>query len=150
MGGQPLPDGRGSAGCCKGAESGFTLLEVMVASTIMAVAVVGMISGISGSLRNASRLTEYDRVMLAARARMDALVNEPRLPRMAVIEGELDPAALGGARGGWRARVTPFESPPAAGPQTQMLERVELEIWWTAGSQRRSFTLEAFRRVPSI
>ncbi len=143
-----LAGGRRRLSGGRGRQEGFTLLEILVASTIMAVAVVGMLSGITGSLRNAARLTEYDQVMLAARAKMDALVVEPRLPLQTVIEGEFDPILLGGREGGWRARISPFESPPAPGPRAQMLERVELEVWWMEGEQRRTFTLEAFRRVP--
>ncbi|MCC6860892.1 MAG: prepilin-type N-terminal cleavage/methylation domain-containing protein [Bryobacterales bacterium] len=126
---------------------GFTLLEILVASTIMGLAVVGMLSGISGSLRNASRLTGYDRVVLVARARMDALLVDLTLPRFSVLQGEFEPVLLGGAKGGWRARVTPFETPPAGASRPQALERIELEVWWMSGEERRTFTLEGFRRV---
>ena len=34
---------------------GFTLLEMLVASTIMAIAIVGLLSGIAGATRNAAR-----------------------------------------------------------------------------------------------
>jgi general secretion pathway protein I len=129
-------------------QRGFTLLEILVASTIMGLAVVGMLSGISGSLRNASRLTDYGRVVMVARARMDALLVDLTLPKFDLLEGELEPVLLGGARGGWRARVTPFELPPGGVTRPQALERIELEVWWMAGEERRTFTLEAFRRVP--
>ena len=46
---------------------GFTLLEMMVATVILAVVVVGVMVGISGALRNASRLTSYDRAVQLAR-----------------------------------------------------------------------------------
>jgi len=87
----------------------------------MAVAVVGMLSGITGSLRNAARLTAYDRIMLAARSQMDALLAERRLPKMAIFQGEFDPAVLGGVKAGWRAQAMPFEQPPAPGPHAQAL-----------------------------
>jgi general secretion pathway protein I len=131
-------------------QRGFTLLEILVASTIMAVAVVGMLSGISGSLRNAARLTEYDRILLLARAKMDALMAEPVLPKMIVMEGELEPVLLGGKKGGWRARVSPFDLPPGGQARPRMLERVQLEIWWMAGEERRTFTLEGYRRARPI
>ena len=40
---------------------GFTLLEVMVATTIMGIAVVTLLSALSTSVRNATRLTDYVR-----------------------------------------------------------------------------------------
>jgi general secretion pathway protein I len=125
---------------------GFTLLEVMVATTIMGIAVVTLMSGLTTSVRNASRLTDYDRAALLARARMDSLLVEPKLPQGMVLEEAIDPALLGGARGGARARLTPFEIPQGAGPGSPCLDRVQLEIWWMSGDQRRSFSLEGFRR----
>jgi len=125
---------------------GFTLLEVMVATTIMGIAVVTLMSGLSTSVRNATRLTDYDRVALLARAKMDSLLVDPKLPQRIVLEEALDPALLGGAQGGWRAQVTPFDLPPGAGPGMPCLDRIQLEIWWMSGSQRRSFGLDGFRR----
>jgi general secretion pathway protein I len=125
---------------------GFSLLEVMVATTIMGIAVVTLLSGLSNSVRNASRLTDYDRAALLARARMDTLLTDPKLPQNTVIEEAIDPASLGGAEGGWRARVTPFDVGPAPRPLAPCLERIELEIWWKAGNRTRSFTLDGFRR----
>ncbi len=52
---------------------GFTLLEMIVATTIMGIAVAGLMCGISSSTRNAARLRDYDRVVQLARLRM----NEP-------------------------------------------------------------------------
>ncbi|MFB3828784.1 MAG: prepilin-type N-terminal cleavage/methylation domain-containing protein [Bryobacteraceae bacterium] len=125
---------------------GFTLLEMLVATLIMAIAVVGLLSGLNTSMRNAARLTENDRAVLLARAKMDELLTEKRLPRNTVFEGAFEPALMGGTRGGWRARVSPFEGPPNPGPGTRVLDRVELEIWWlAAGEQRRTFSLEAYR-----
>jgi general secretion pathway protein I len=125
---------------------GFTLLEVMVATTVMGIAVVTLMSGLSTSVRNASRLTDYDRVALLARAKMDALLVDPTLPLGTVMEESLDPVLLGGARGGWRAQLTPFETTASPVPGALGLDRLQLEIWWMSGSQRRSFGLEAFRR----
>jgi general secretion pathway protein I len=124
-------------------QRGFTLLEVLVATTIMGVAVVTIMSALSTSVRNATRLTDYDRVALVARARMDTLLADPVLPPGILIEAPIDPDSLGGARGGWRAVETPFEMGSGARPG---LDRVQLEIWWMSGDQRRSFKLEAYRR----
>jgi len=125
-------------------QKGFTLLEVLVATVIMAVAVAGLLGSLSTSLRNASRLSDYDRAALLARRTMDGLLVQQRLPKGIVTQGAWDPAGTG-LEGGWRARVTPFEQPPAAGPGSAVLERIELEVWWMSGGRRRTFALEGFR-----
>src|SRR5260221_9749378 len=112
---------------------GFTVLEVMVATTIMGIAVVTLLSALSTSVRNATRLTDYDRAVLLARAKMDALLVDPALPRLTVMEQPLDPGLLGGTRGGWRAQVTPFE----IGPGDRLrLHRGQMEIWGVSGGSR--------------
>lgn len=127
---------------------GFTLLEMLVATLILGVAVVGLLSNISTSMRNAARLTDYDRAALLARQKMDELLLDPRLGNFATLEGAFDPALAGGVQAGWRARLTPFEMPPKAGPGVPILQRLELEIWWMNGEQRRSLALEGFRQTP--
>ena len=126
-------------------EQGFTLLEVMVATVILAVAVVGLVSAISGSLRNAARLTAYDRAVQLAQQRMNELLLDDRLPRATVVEGAFDPQQTGGIPAGWRARVSLTEKPPVPGPGQVGIDRVELEVWWMSGAQRRTFNLEAYK-----
>ena len=125
-------------------ERGFTLLEVLVATVIMAAAVVALLGNLSTSLQNAARLTDYDRAVMMARRTMDDLLTRPVLPKMTVLEGEWNPAVVG-VEGGWKARLTPFERPPQAGAGALGLDRLEMEVWWMGGGRRRSLALEAYR-----
>jgi general secretion pathway protein I len=125
---------------------GFTLLEVLVATVIMAVAITGLLSALSTSLRSAARLTDYDRAVLLGRQKMDELLIANKLPKLTPFEGAWDAAVTGGQGLGWRARLSPFEVPPSAGPGAAFLERIQLEIWWTSGTNRRTLSLEGFRR----
>jgi general secretion pathway protein I len=124
---------------------GFTLLEMLVATVIMGIAVVSLLAAISTSMRNAARLTDYDRAALLARSKMDELLLAPRLPLNMEFAGPFDPVLLGGREGGWRARVTPFEMPPQAIPGAPALDRVELQVWWNAGDQPRTFRMNGYR-----
>ncbi len=125
---------------------GFTLLEMMAATVIMGIAVVGLLSGISTSMRNAGRLTDYDRGVLLARSKMGELLVDRSLPRDGVFEGRFDPNQTGGAEGGWKAHISPFETPPAPAMGAWVLDRVELEVWWISGGERRSFRLDGYRQ----
>jgi general secretion pathway protein I len=131
-------------------ERGFTLLEVLVATAIMGIAVAGVLSGLSASARNAARLTAYDRATLLGKSKMDELIVDQKVPRKVPLEGLFDPALTGGVTAGWRAMVVPFENAPGAGPGMWVLDRIQVEIWWMEGMPsapvRHAFTLEGYRR----
>lgn len=125
---------------------GFTLLEMMVATLIMGIAVVGALSSFSTSLGNASRLTQHDRAAVLARQAMDELLLDPRLPKLTPLQGAFEPALAGGVQAGWTAQITPFEAPPNAPPGSEILERIELTVWWMDGARRRTLSLDGYRR----
>ena len=130
------------------AQRGFTLLEVLVATAIMGVAVAGIMSGLASATRNTSRVLQYDRATMLARMQMDALLVNDALPRGRVISGVYTPAQSGGVEAGWQAKVEPFESlEKSPTPGSWIVDRIELEIWWKDGATRRSFVLVGFRRA---
>ncbi|MEO8371395.1 MAG: type II secretion system protein [Candidatus Solibacter sp.] len=125
---------------------GFTLLEMLVATTIMGIAVAGLMSGIASTTRNAARLRDYDRVVQLARLRMNGLLADPRVPVNVQQEGRFDPALTGELECGWRAMVNVVEKSPTPQPGEYVLDRVLLEIWWMSAGKRRTFPLESYRR----
>lgn len=127
---------------------GFTLLEVLVATVIMGVAVAGLIAGLSQSVKNAARLTDYDRAVMLARTKMNDLLVDANLPFDGSVEGQFDRDETGGVPGGWRASLRPFDLPPKAGPGTVILQRIAMELWWQpASGTRRAIQLESYRRT---
>jgi type II secretion system protein I len=124
---------------------GVTLLEMIVAATILAIAVVGLMAGLSGTTRNAARLQDYDRAVQLGRTRMNELMLDQRIPRNAFVEGPFDPAQTGGLEAGWKARVSQFEMPPHAATGEVALDRIELQVWWRTGKSVRTYTLDAYR-----
>jgi general secretion pathway protein I len=126
---------------------GFTLLEVMVATVVMAIAVAGLIGAISTSIRNAARLTDHDRAVLLGRQKMDELLISTGLEKGVPFQGTWGPEVTGGHDMGWVARLTPFEIAKGRPVGQPFVEHVELEIWWMNGAQRRSFRLEGYHRA---
>ena len=124
---------------------GFTLLEMLVASTIMAIAIVGLLSGIAGATRNAVRLRDYDRAVQLARLRMNELLSDATIPQGQSLGGTFDPALTGGVPITWQARLSTVETSPQKMTGQPYLERIELRISWMSGEQTRSFTLDAHR-----
>ena len=90
--------------------AGFTLLEMIVATALMSIAVVGLLSLLSASLSNASRARQYDQVAMLARSKMNELLVETPLPVGLPLAGQWD------ASSGWRALAEPFEAMPNAFP----------------------------------
>ena len=119
---------------------GFTLLEMIVATALMSISVVGLLSLLSGTLSNAARIKQYDRVAMLARTKMNELLLLSPLPLGQPLAGQWDENT------GWKAQVEPFERPRNFGPGAYQLVRINLEIWWKADGQRKSVTLEGFRR----
>jgi len=134
------------------ARSGFTLLEVLVATVIMGVAVAGLLVGLSQSVRNADRLADYDRAVMLARTRMNDLLLDVNLPFEGGVNGVFPADQAGGIPSGWDASLKPYDVPPNAPPGAVALQQIALEIWWqpSAGG-RRTMHLESYRaaRIPA-
>lgn len=128
---------------------GFTLLEVLVATVIMGIAVAGLIAGLSQSVKNASRLTDRDRAAMLARTKMSDLLLDMSLPFDGTVEGQFDSDQSGGIPAGWRASLRPFDMPPRVNPGMVILQRIGLEVWWQpASGTRRTIELESYRPAP--
>jgi prepilin-type N-terminal cleavage/methylation domain-containing protein len=125
----------------RNSQSGFSLLEMIVATALTGLTVVGLLSLTSQALSNSARIREYDRAAMLARAQMDELLtlDPPRLSQP--LEGAFD------ALSGWEARITPVEVDYNAVAGGTLLARVDLTIWWQSDGRRKTFPLEAYRRV---
>jgi general secretion pathway protein I len=127
-------------------QRGFTLLEVLVATMVMAIAVAGLLGALSSSMRNAARLTERERAALLAKQKMDELLISRQLPKIAPFEGLFDPAETGGLEAGWKARLSPFDTQMPPAPGQDFLERIELEVWWKTGDDVKRFSMDGYRK----
>ena len=120
---------------------GFTLLEMIVATALMSISVVGLLSLLSGTLSNAARVKQYDRAAMLARTKMNELLVLAPLPLSEPLAGQWDESA------GWTAVAEPYERPPGPTAGATLLVRINLQVWWKADNQRKSVALEGFRQV---
>src|ERR1700678_3025428 len=106
----------------KSSRAGFTLLEVLVATIIMGVAVTALIVGLTQSVKNASRLADYDRAVMLARTKMNDLILDVNLPFDGSVDGDFAAEQAGGIPSGWKASLKPCDVPPNAGPGFTVLQ----------------------------
>lgn len=133
--------------CAGGGRRGFTLLELLVAVTIMAIAVGTLLSALTTSVRNASRLTESDRAAILAKRTMNHLLLDPNIPVGRPIGGQFDRRETG-IEAGWQARLDPFLAMRGLPGNLAGTDRLVVEVWWMQGSTRRTVALESYRAAP--
>jgi general secretion pathway protein I len=126
-------------------QKGFTLLEVLVATIILAVAVSALMANLSTSTANLFRVNDMDRLTFLSKRKMDELLAVQNLRRGVILEGVLEADAKDKPVAGFRAQILPFGS--ISQSAQERLERVRLETWLQTGSKRRTLLLESFRLV---
>ncbi|MBZ5498539.1 MAG: type II secretion system GspH family protein [Acidobacteriia bacterium] len=100
-------------------ESGFTLLEVLVALTIMAVGVALTLSLISGSLGNIRKVRAHTRLIDHAQAVMETALLDDRIQGATTLHGDFED----GTR--WSVVVSEVEMPA---PQTALPLNTQLQM----------------------
>lgn len=147
---------RSSAGLvrsCSGAsllkgQRGFTLLEVMIATSIMAVGIVGALELFSGSLRLAGNADRQSAATVLARAKIDE-----ELWRDVLEDNRRD-----GAEGGfaWTVITRPIDRELIGREEQERAEfhavadelglwLIEAEVSWESPGGRKSLSLETAR-----
>ena len=120
---------------------GFSLLEMIVATTLLSLAIVGLLSVVRTSLSNVARVKEYDRVAMLARSTMSEIWVQDPLQVPNQISGRYDDLS------GWEAVVEPFEMPVVFRPGGVMIARIRLNVWWLADGRRKTQLFDGFKRV---
>ena len=119
--------------------TGFSLLEMAVATLLLGMAVSGLVALTADSLRAVRNAREYDRAAEAARNSMnDILVLSP-LPVRRELRG------THGRRYSWTAVAEPAEGIGDEGG-VEGLVRIRMRLWWDSGGERRTMSLETYRR----
>jgi len=140
--------------------AGFTLLEVVVALAIVAIALVPLLRLHLLSLDATVRAQDLTTAVLLAQGRMAAM---RAFPDPGEEDGTFEDPEL--TRFRWHTTVTEYTlggsgsvsspgsgsstspgSPSGSGPETTSVEvrRIEVTVRWTDGQGERSYTLEAY------
>ncbi len=117
---------------------GFSLLEVLVALVIMALALGAILQLFASGANRVSMSDEYLRAALHARSRLNAV-------------GALIPVEEGHHEGrfddgfAWRLDVQAMEPPAGMVRRRLRAYQVHVEIEWTRGARQRRFVVDSIR-----
>jgi prepilin-type N-terminal cleavage/methylation domain-containing protein len=126
-------------------QSGFSLIEVLVATVILAVAVSALLANLSTSTSNLFRTNDIDRLNFLSKRKMDELITLQSIPVGINVQGVFGVDDKNKPIMGFSYSILPITGiSPNSG---ERLERVRLETWLLSGSRRRTMQLESFRRV---
>ncbi len=127
------------------ASAGFTLLEVLVATALMGIAVAALMSGLSGSLRNLSRAEAYEKAVLVGRAQLNRLLVEETLTP-GQLAGQWDESVR------WEAEIRPWDPSGAGGRGAAVtnLMVVSLTVFWKGARGEKHVTFETCKYEPQL
>ena len=125
----------------EGGSGGFTLLEVLVAFTVLAISLAVLFEIFSTGMRASRSAEEYTRATLLAESKLATIG----------IEGALEEGETTGEYGdsyNWRVAVRPYrldgEEPEGVAPPIEAYE-VVVTVSWGQGSRERSVSLTTLR-----
>jgi general secretion pathway protein I len=129
-------------------ERGYTLLEVIIAFGVLALALTLLLGILTNSGRQVRWSGDAGRAALLAQSLLEEMELDGRL-REGLREGRLD-----GDRYRWRLQVRPWRDPgqPAQAlrdPAAPRLLEVELALAWADGGPRETLVLRSLRLIPA-
>lgn len=127
-------------------EAGVTLLEVLIAISLLAISFTAVFSGLSSGLRTTDQLSGYDRGVEYATRKLNELALDPTLR-----SGE-ERSGVSASGISWRAATVRVDARPGFDPDHPIeLIRIQLETSWPAPGGRRSFVLQTLKlRFPQV
>lgn len=124
-----------------GADSGFTLVETLVAVSILAISLVVLLQLFSGGLKSSRVSDEYTRGIFYAREKMDEIL----------LARELSPGVIGGQYDDgfkWRAEAKPLDIQAAKDVRLPFRAfDIRVAVTWEAGEREKQFALNAIKLV---
>lgn len=128
------------------AEAGFTLIEIIVAFTILALGLTLLLGTLSGASRQLHDAGDAGRAALVAQSLLDEQAGLPRQPGRWAGEAE-------GGRYRWQLRISPWQPPgpppavPREDPAAARLLHLQLDLQWGAGGPRQQLHVSSLRLV---
>ncbi len=131
-------------GTIAGPGDGFSLMEVLVAISVLGIVFTTAFSLMTTSLRNVNRIEEREKVVRYGQMKLNELV-------LNANQGKADQPLSGNfdERYQWQARIDPYDTRDSAQtpPPFQVL-RIRLSVMWPSLNRQNSYTLETLAWSP--
>src|SRR5215831_6870727 len=112
---------------------GFTLIEVLVAASVIAITATALFGLLSTSLSNLRKVEDLHRYELAAQDVMDRILSLPDVPFPAMAQGTVE-----NSNAQWAANIDLWAPPNADKDTRQAIVKVHVVVTWPGRSQDRS------------
>jgi general secretion pathway protein I len=120
---------------------GFTLIETLVAISILAISLVVILQLFSGGLKSSKLADEYTRGIFHAREKMDEILLAKELTE-GVIDGKFDD----GFR--WRAEALHLDIKEAKDVKLPFRTfNINVDVMWDVGGHEKHFAISAIKIV---
>jgi len=129
---------------CLKSQYGFTLIEILVATMILAICIVVILQLFSGGLKSSRLSGDYTRAIFHAREKMEGFLLLNELTDT-VLEGEYND----GFR--WRATIQYIE--PGEDEETQLpvdMFTIDVEVIWPYGLGEKHFEISTVKIAKKI
>jgi len=121
-------------------ERGMSLLEVLMAISLLGISFVTIFSGLSAALRATGRLDAFDRGNEFATRKLNELFLDPSLTADQRFSGTT-PSGIA-----WEARTMLVDERPLGGSQKPaQLVRIELRVSWRTRAGSQNLNLESLK-----
>lgn len=122
--------------------SGFTLLEVLVAFSLLSLSLSVIMLGISKSLRTSEVTREFSRAIVLAESRL-AVFSQADLSNMTETQGRFD------SHYDWHVNIEPYESQGEFKQGGNLIAyKLTVKVSWPGRSNQREVTLSTIRLGP--
>jgi type II secretory pathway pseudopilin PulG len=121
-------------------EAGISLLEVLMAISLLGISFATIFSGLSAALRTTDRLERFDRGNEFATKKLSELVLDPSVADGQVRSG-VSPSGIA-----WQARTQLVDTRPLSDPKKPaQLVRIILEVSWRTRLGQQTLSLETLK-----
>lgn len=130
--------------CRRRTQAGVSLLEVLIAVSLLGICFTALFSSFSTALRSTDRLGRYNRAVEYASNKLNELVLDPNLAPGQTRSGVSDSGL------NWRAKAELADKGPGQLPDRPIqLVRIVVEVSWSTPAGTQSFALETLKlRLP--